>query len=158
MDLDKGEMLLPRLFQQTETGRGALKDFTTYDLIRPANQAGLIPWVNDYIPQWKRNELLQMAQTGRKVAVGFRRINLAMLPPDQCRIVAASRCVSTTDSADPARQTTLHAPVGLLASMLLWFARLRGSGRGVVCACACLDLVLVRCGSVLCGAVLTRRR
>ena len=61
MDLDKGEMLLPRLFQQSETGRGALNDFTTFKLIRPPNQAGLIPWVNDYIPQWKRNELLQMA-------------------------------------------------------------------------------------------------
>ena len=93
MDLDKGEMLLPRLFQQSETGRGALKDFTKFNLIRPANQEGLIPWVNDYIPEWKRNELLQMVQTGQKVAVGFRRINLTMLPPEQCRIVAASRCV-----------------------------------------------------------------
>jgi hypothetical protein len=92
MDLDKGEMLLPRLFQQSETGRGALNDFTTFKLIRPPNQAGLIPWVNDYIPQWKRNELLQMAQTGRKVAVGFRRINLTMLPEEHCRIVRASRC------------------------------------------------------------------
>ena len=90
MDLDKGEMLLPRLFRHSETGRGVLNDFTAYNLI--ANQAGLIQWVNDYIPQWKRNELLQMAQTGRKVAVGFRRINLTMLPEEQCRIVAASRC------------------------------------------------------------------
>jgi hypothetical protein len=107
MDLDKGEMLLPRLFQQSETGRGALNDFTTFKLISPPNQAGLIPWVNDYIPQWKRNELLQMAQTGRKVAVGFRRINLTMLPEEHCRIVRASRCDAFWPqilpcSADPA--------------------------------------------------------
>eukprot|EP01043_Picozoa_sp_COSAG02_P065330 COSAG02_NODE_9821_length_2100_cov_1.967516_2_plen_98_part_00 len=89
-------MLLPRLFQHSETGRRALNDFTRYKLIRPANQEGLIPWVNDYIPQWKRNELLQMVQTGQKVAVGFRRINLTMLPKDQCRIVAASRSVHDT--------------------------------------------------------------
>lgn len=94
MDLDKGEMLLPRLFQQTETGRGALNDFTQFNLISPPNQAGLIPWVNDYIPQWKSNELLQMAQTGRKVAVGFRRINLSLLPEEHCRLVRASRCAT----------------------------------------------------------------
>lgn len=85
MDLDRGEMLLPRLFKESETGRITIKDFIEHNLIK--DTSGLIPWVNDYLPQWKKDELLQMAMAGNRVAVGFRRLNLSLLPSDHCRIV-----------------------------------------------------------------------
>jgi hypothetical protein len=45
----RSEMLLPRLFKQSETGRHTLRDFVKHKLVK--DTTGLIPWVNDFLPQ-----------------------------------------------------------------------------------------------------------
>ena len=89
LDAPKGEMLLPRLFQQSETGRASLEDFVRSKSIKPMNQQGLIAWVNDYLNSRQRDDLLMMVQDA-KVVVGFRTLNLGMLGAENCRLVHPS--------------------------------------------------------------------
>jgi len=88
MEDSRGEMFLPRLFKESETGRNTLGDFVKHKLVK--DTPGLIPWVNDYLPQWKKDKLLAMAMAGKRVAVGFMPKNLLLLPSDRCRIVRAA--------------------------------------------------------------------
>ena len=76
LNLDSAEIELPRLFIESETGREVLDDFVTHAGIEPQNKNGLIAWVNEYLPQRKKDALLRMAVGGKpvKVSLGLGRI------------------------------------------------------------------------------------
>eukprot|EP01052_Picozoa_sp_SAG31_P017227 SAG31_NODE_1169_length_9565_cov_3.703571_6_plen_694_part_00 len=109
VDLARSEIELPRIFMESETGRTALDDFVNFGDITPANRNGLIMWVNDYLPQSKKDALLKVAVGGKPVKVSFRRLNLSALPADRLSLLT-----DTASLCDPggSRKAANEAAVG----------------------------------------------